>query len=96
MRRPMPLPCAAPVALALVSGACGTDNNTPTPASQPASSTGVESGAGIQQLTSKTVDFAGSEVSYPKQAGLGTAQIQDRAGQFTASTLNQARAVAGA
>lgn len=107
MNRRMPLACAAAVAVALVAGACGSDNNTTTPASQTTlqgatttpfagandkatlsgagstfvatiaqewikqyksaapgvtiNYTGVGSGAGIQQLTSKTVDFAGSD-----------------------------------
>ena len=104
----MPLACAAAVTLALVAGACGTDNNTTTKSASDSNAggsttpafagatdratlsgagstfvatiaqewikqyksvasgvtlnyTGVGSGAGIQQLTSKTVDFAGSD-----------------------------------
>jgi phosphate transport system substrate-binding protein len=113
----MPLACAAAVAVALVAGACGSDNNTTTsasPTTAPGATTtvfagandkatlsgagstfvatiaqewikqyksaapgvtvnytGVGSGAGIQQLTSKTVDFAGSDA--PLSADQATA-----------------------
>lgn len=106
MKRPWPLVCAAAVSMALVAGACGSDNNTKT-TTQPTTAgatttifagandkatlsgagstfvatiaqewikqyksaapgvtvnyTGVGSGAGITQLTAKTVDFAGSD-----------------------------------
>jgi phosphate transport system substrate-binding protein len=119
VNRRMPLACAAAVAVALVAGACGSDNNTTaSPTTTPGSVapgattifagandkatlsgagstfvatiaqewikqyktaapgvtvnyTGVGSGAGIQQLTSKTVDFAGSDA--PLSADQATA-----------------------
>lgn len=107
MKRSFPLVGASVLTLALVAGACGTDNNSTRSSSQPTTPgvtmapfagagdkatlsgagstfvatiasewikqyksaapgvtvnyTGVGSGAGIQQLTSKTVDFAGSD-----------------------------------
>jgi phosphate transport system substrate-binding protein len=107
VKRSFPLMCASALAVALVAGGCGTDNNTSTPSSQATTPgaatvpsagasdkatlsgagstfvatiasewikqyksaapgvtvnyTAVGSGAGIQQLTSKTVDFGGSD-----------------------------------